>query len=386
MAAARAAPRRTAGGMPLHPGERSSGECAADAGFTPAEIIIGVILVGILATGVTVKAVQLMDRARDSAAQRTLRAADVAAQAAFSVILPGGQSNFASKQLKSNKSIDGSSNDYSDGANGEAMAALQAQEPGLQFTSYTIVGVDGLKDLVPDGTVWVEINNKEISNTTKQKLTGKNPNGHTRRNTEVAKGVSIRAGEMIRLGIAAASGSTFCLISVADSSDGSLSGDGWQAVSELLTKDGRGADCGADFSVGTVSSDEFKEMPGTPGTDPRAVATRHQAPQHGRQALQHLIAATEPPLKCGLDALLLEMRGALRNRPASRGGNPTAVSAGMGTRVSGVSRFGGWRGWLVRSGGVAAGGGCGVSGFAGDGAGVAGDRGTAPPLGALCGG
>ena len=48
---------------------------ADDAGFTPAEIIIGVILVGILATGVTIKAVQLMDQARDSAAQQTIRAA-----------------------------------------------------------------------------------------------------------------------------------------------------------------------------------------------------------------------------------------------------------------------------------------------------------------------
>ena len=252
----------------MHPEERTAGECAADAGFTPAEIIIGVILVGILATGVTVKAVQLMDRARDSAAQKTLRSADVAAQAAFSVILPGGQSNFASKQLKSNKSIDGSSNDYSSGANAAAMAALQAQEPGLQFTSYPVTGSDRLRNLTPDGTVWLKLNNKEIANSAEQKLTGSNPNGHTPRTKTVRGGLSIRAGEMIRMGIIAASGSTFCLITVADSSDGSVSGDGWQAVSELLTKSGKGADCGAELAQATSDDAEFKEMPGTPGTDP----------------------------------------------------------------------------------------------------------------------
>ena len=243
---------------------------ADDAGFTPAEIIIGVILVGILATGVTIKAIQLMDRARDSAAQKTLRAADVAAQAAFSVMLPGGQSNYASTALSTNGRLDDAKDkDYSEDAAKLVIEAIQDQEPGLSLKSKLVGTADtALTGMMSDGLVWVEVNNKTIKNTTADTFTGKNPNGHSARTSTVKANVSIRAGEMIRLGIVAASGSTFCVISVADSSDGSISGDGWQAVNELLSLGGDGADCGGDLSTEALSDKEFAEMPGTPGTDP----------------------------------------------------------------------------------------------------------------------
>ena len=251
----------------------SGRRCADDAGFTPAEIIIGVILVGILATGVTIKAIQLMDRARDSAAQKTLRAADVAAQAAFSVMLPGGQSNYASTALKTTGTLDGTAvtNVYTDAAANLVISAIQDQEPGLSLKSFGTTA-NKLKTMRADGQVWVEANNATLKNGADASFSGSaNPNGHSARTTTVKNGVSIRAGEMIRMGIVAASGSTFCVISVADSSDGSISGDGWQAVDELLTlsgTNGSGADCGADVSTTGTANAEFYEMPGTPGTDP----------------------------------------------------------------------------------------------------------------------
>ena len=242
---------------------------ADDAGFTPAEIIIGVILVGILATGVTIKAIQLMDRARDSAAQKTLRAADVAAQAAFSVMLPGGQSNYASTALSNDGRLDDTKDkDYSEDAANLVIAAIQDQEPGLSLKSFGTTA-NKLKTMRADGQVWVEANNATLKNGADATFSGSaNPNGHSARTTTVKNGVSIRAGEMIRMGIVAASGSTFCVISVADSSDGSISGDGWQAVNELLSLEADGADCGGDLSTDALDDAEFKEMPGTPGTDP----------------------------------------------------------------------------------------------------------------------
>ena len=243
---------------------------ADDAGFTPAEIIIGVILVGILATGVTIKAIQLMDRARDSAAQKTLRAADVAAQAAFSVMLPGGQSNFASAAIQDG-AVDHKKTGakaYSTDADTKVIKAIQDQEPGLSIKSFGITA-DALKGMASDGQVWIEVNNIKISlSAAVTAFSGANPNGHTARTTSLAKDLSIRPGEMIRMGIVAASGSTFCVITVADSSDGTISGDGWQAVEELPTLNGHGADCGADLSEADSADGEFKEMPGTPGTDP----------------------------------------------------------------------------------------------------------------------
>ena len=263
---------------------------ADDAGFTPAEIIIGVILVGILATGVTIKAIQLMDRARDSAAQKTLRAADVAAQAAFSVMLPGGQSNYASQKLTADNRLEATDKAYTEAAADLVIKAIQDQEPGISLKSKRGASAEtALNAMASDGQVWVEVNNKTIKNTAAQTIAGTNPNGHSARTSTVALGVSIRAGEMIRLGIVAASGSTFCVISVADSSDGTISGDGWQAVNELLSIGGKGADCGADISTADLVQKEFVEMPGTPGTDPSLSQTRQQPERHRRQRIHQLI-------------------------------------------------------------------------------------------------
>ena len=109
--------------------------------------------------------------------------------------------------------------------------------------------------------------------------------------TTIGANTKIRAGDLIRLGIKSASGSSFCAILVADSSNGSVSGVGYQSVDEQGTIDGSGADCGAkEAYYGVVTSGtapalthvcnatavttpgvtcehQFKEMPGTTGTD-----------------------------------------------------------------------------------------------------------------------
>lgn len=263
-----AAPRRRAGGA------------ADDAGFTPAEIIIGVILVGILATGVTIKAVQMMEQARDSAAQSTLRTAAQAANGVFGIVLKGGTGNFAGLLVEADTTLGSklvglngtaASGKYSETVIDDAITHLEKQEPNVTFRNSheSSPAFPDLNAYPPDGAVWVEVNTARLKPTAAVTLAdaGKNPNKHDNRlggASAISDKVAIRAGDLIRLGIVSAGGSTFCLVRVADSYDGIVSGDGWQAVNEKHTLAGMGADCGAEVA----DNEQFKEMPKTVGTDP----------------------------------------------------------------------------------------------------------------------
>lgn len=111
---------------------------------------------------------------------------------------------------------------------------------------------------------------KEFKTTADVTPTQTNPNGSTRNITVIAQNTSITAGDLIRMGIVAATGNSFCVVLVSNDSHGRVTGEGWQAVNEALTQGGAGADCGTE---GANSS--FVEMPDTPGTDakPSAIVT-----------------------------------------------------------------------------------------------------------------
>ena len=260
------------------PGRRG-GRAADDAGFTPAEIIIGVILVGILATGVTIKAVQMMDQARNSAAQTTLKTAASAAEGVFGIILKGGTSNYAGLNVDSAGKllVNGTAATalYTDSVNKAMIENLNLQEPNITFLSTADTTANqfptgGLKDYAPDGRVWTQVLGDKLETTSTVTLGGNNnPNRHQNRlygSSPGVKATAVRAGELVRMGIVSSGGSSFCVIKVADSIGGIISGDGWQAVNEEQTLKGAGADCGMEKTPSTT--DEFKEMPGTVGTDP----------------------------------------------------------------------------------------------------------------------
>ena len=58
---------------------------------------------------------------------------------------------------------------------------------------------------------------------------------------------------MIWMGVVSASGSSFCVILVADSTAGAMTGEGYQAVDQAETQAGNGgADCGADIAPAAV--------------------------------------------------------------------------------------------------------------------------------------
>ena len=250
---------------------------ADDSGFTPAEIIIGVILLAILSTSVVAQALQLRQQAQDSAAQTTLRSAVTAARSLYALTLPGGQNNFVGVRAGATTLADFAHNSEAEAA---AVAALAVQEPNIQFKAYSSLsftsGVSGrVQTLTPSTTtVWVQVPyNSQKNGANPVSISQFNPNGFSPSDgliDTVPADVNIRPGDMIRLGIVSASGSSFCAILVADSSDGTVSGAGFQSVSEKSTQAGYGADCGAaDSSVNTAAtSASFKEMPGTIGTDP----------------------------------------------------------------------------------------------------------------------
>ena len=242
---------------------------ADDSGFTPAEIIIGVILLAILSTSVVAQALELRQQAQDAAAQTTLRSAVAAARGAYSLTLPGGQNNFIAMANMGNLSVDSA-------VQAAAVATLSLQEPNINFVTYasqaaamtalasTNTGV--LSYMSPSTTtVWVHMPGTELSTSAQVSVSGTNPNKLTvgLLGTIAAK-TKIRAGNLIRLGIVGASGSSFCAILVADSSNGTVSGIGYQSVDEAATIGKNGADCGA----AETGDNQFKEMPGTIGTDP----------------------------------------------------------------------------------------------------------------------
>lgn len=242
---------------------RRGGRRANDSGFTPAEIIIGVILLAILSTAVIAQALKLRQQAQDSAAMATIRSAVSAAQGVYAITLAGGTNNFAAEPSATATAL---------GSDAATVAGkLAEQEPGLNFVAKATF--NDIKDATPNvNRVWVDIPTTNLKVTGSQTIAGSNPKGFTPAlhglNAAVADNTNIRAGDLIRLGLVGASGSSFCAILVPDSSTGDVSGVGYQSVNETATLTGYGADCG----LNNTADNQFHEMPNTIGTDPSIVA------------------------------------------------------------------------------------------------------------------
>ena len=225
-----------------------------------------------------------MESARNGAAQKTLRTALAAAGAVYGDVLIDGRSNYAGTKTQSKKIYGGSGTPtapsaafpdttYTDDSASELAAVkLREKEPGLVFKDKAGFGI--LESTAPDAsTVWVSVNSEDIKAASVGALTGTNPNGHQGDATNPDNTI-IRAGELIRLGIISASGASFCVISVASSSDTRVTGEGYQSVSDTDTQRGAGADCGAETAATPAAHDTagtgatpWAQMPNTPGTD-----------------------------------------------------------------------------------------------------------------------
>lgn len=124
----------------------------------------------------------------------------------------------------------------------------RARDSSAQTTPRTAVAAGAVySDMLPGGSTIIRIRNPTAILT----LHAKNPNGHNTggREAKVLKNTTVTAGDLVRLGIIAASGNSFCVILVANDSHNRVSGEGWQAVNEAYTQGAAGADCGAEATA-----------------------------------------------------------------------------------------------------------------------------------------
>lgn len=205
-----------------------------------------------------------------------LRTAAAAAYGVFAIILKGGMSNFAAEPVSDGR-IGGAVSAYDGRASRAAVEVLSQHEPGFVFQAKADYGDIAAKaaTIRDDGApeipvVWVQVNGTQIdSGDSEITLPDQTSNGQTRL-TKVPPNTAIRPGDLIRLGIVTANGSSLCLVRVADSTDGTATGDGWQTADAASTAAGDGADCGSEAigDNGASSPEEYKEMPRTAGVEP----------------------------------------------------------------------------------------------------------------------
>ncbi|MDE0267746.1 MAG: hypothetical protein OXI96_01740 [Acidimicrobiaceae bacterium] len=210
-----------------------------------------------------------MGRARDSAAQTTLRTAVAAAQAVYANMLPGGYNNYSGKAPVSGVIA---------AANQASVDSLNQEEPGITFETLTAYQSTSLAGTAPKPqSVWVqtiadastELKMPATAISAWTSSTNKNPNTPGVAMPAVAASTSITAGDLVRMGVIAATGDSFCVILIGNDSHGRVSGEGWQATSEGARQAGYGADCGAEAGSAALP---FREMPKTPGTDAKPSA------------------------------------------------------------------------------------------------------------------
>ena len=206
---------------------------------------------------------------------RTLRSALAAAQAVYdATILPGDKSNFATQAPDSNGQISGgTAATYHRAHDDIVVDALKMEEPGITFQSKSDYGSIASHPGSPD-TAWVQINGTSTSPAAiiPPGELGINPNGYANNPREITTDLVIQPAQLIRMGVKATSGNSFCVIVVADSSTGQVTGTGYQTVSAEHTQAGFGADCGAE----ETDQNKWREMPNTPGTD--IILTSHLSP------------------------------------------------------------------------------------------------------------
>ena len=219
-------------------------------------VVWGATLLLVAVTTSCSKTNNIQIQQQDSEALRTLRAAIAAAYAVYATMQPGGYNNFAGTVPDANGDIPN--------ATTKALDALKGEEPNIAFQDIASKMVRPNRAALLN-IVWVHVNETILdSDNTDILLTNyTNPNAFTRNSSPIAASTHIRAGDLIRMGTISASGSSFCVILVADDSHARVSGEGWQAVSAELTQVGYGADCGAEADPTSI----WHEMPDTPGTD-----------------------------------------------------------------------------------------------------------------------
>ena len=256
---------------------KSSTAIANDSGLTKLQklTIVGAVFAVILVAG-TITAITIISivpealrDSRNSAAQRTLRAAHSSAQSVYGMVLPAGQSNFAATAVSDEGVIGNSLSD----ASRLAVRQLRNQEPNIDFVSKFNYGP--IAEAPPShSTVWVFVTGGELTTPTDVAIVGTNPNGFGSHNNVIPKDTTILPGKMIILGVVAETGDSYCVVTVTDSTnDGIVSGEGYQSVTQENTGAGYGADCGAEHlakhtPTTTDLTNAFKEMPQTAGTDP----------------------------------------------------------------------------------------------------------------------
>lgn len=230
-------------------------------------VVSVILVVTIVLTATTISQVGKLGRPppEHSTASTTIRTAIAAANIIYDTTLPGGKSNFAAQAPDSNGRISsGTAATYHRAHDDIAVNALQWEEPAIDFQTKDDYGSIASHPGSPF-TVWVQINGTYTSPTAaiSPSQMGINPNGYNNNSGGIPTHLIIQPAELIRMGVKTTSGDSFCVIIVADSSTGQVTGVGYQSISTEHTQAGFGADCGAE----ETDQNKWREMPNTPGTE-----------------------------------------------------------------------------------------------------------------------
>ena len=242
---------------------------APDKGVTLQEVLIGIAIAAVLAAGSILIGARYIGQGQAASGRTTLQNAVLASEAVYARILPGGVRNWTGDAIPAwagtvtdpDKREDltlaavENLNDLEEsfrfipvlpGVSNCSAARVLGSASDRDATELKIpapassdncVGVVADLDDLPERTIWVHVD------------------------IEAADVAS--TGQVIRMGMQAADGSTMCLVSVKRGLGAGVAGRGWQAVDED-TSAATPADCGV---FDTTDAAKAAESPGTSGTD-----------------------------------------------------------------------------------------------------------------------
>ena len=256
-----------------------------DDGFSMMEVL-GVIAIGLILAGAAVVTVpRFLDRGRDASATASLTTAVTEARELYTRVVGTGRQNFTGRSLP------GTINSTT--LTAQAVTELNAASTNLCYYSILAttstcgsatftaadVGVSGTNAAIASGdrgqgaadeirgmgttAIWVHVTDGEDWN---------------------SGGDDVRAGNMIRMGVASDSGATYCAMLVADSTVTGTAGAGFMARSEATSNSALADNTGsppiqgwAHCGLQVVEAD--RDLYALSGSAPGAVSTGISAPQ-----------------------------------------------------------------------------------------------------------
>ena len=200
----------------------------SDKGFSMMEMLGAIAIAGIIAGAAIITIPRFLGRATNSQAIAALNTAAAEALEVYSRPLPGGDTNFANKVVLTT--------DTAGSLTAAAVTKMNSSDSNLTYKDMDVdlgimTATGGVETTMASGTagnhkrgadaiqamddndIWLAVAGTEVWDT-------------------AASGVSVRPAQAVRMGTASSNGATFCVILVADTSDGNKLGRGFMSVTE----------------------------------------------------------------------------------------------------------------------------------------------------------